>query len=59
MIAKIMVIKKKKKENEEGNFGNYRMNYLTEFDLNIDIVLIGYMFVIVKFTHLTLYTPNY
>ena len=28
----------------EGIFGNYRINYLTKFDLFKDIVLIAYMF---------------
>ena len=36
--------KRKKKDNEEDIFGNYRMNYLTELDLNIDVVLIVYIF---------------
>ena len=37
MISEIMV-------REEFDFGNYGMNYLREFDLYIDIVLIVYMF---------------
>ena len=40
MILKIMV----RKRILEGILGNCRMNYLTEFDLYIDIVLIVYMF---------------
>ena len=33
-----------KKTNLKGILGNYRMNYLKEFDLYIDIVLTVYMF---------------
>ena len=33
-----------KKRISENIFGNYLMNYLTEFDLYLDIVLIEYMF---------------
>ena len=29
---------------KEGNFVNYQLNYLTEFDMYIDIVLIVYIF---------------
>ena len=33
-----------KKNNYGRHFVNHRINYLTEFDLNIDIMLILYMF---------------
>ena len=36
MISEIMV----RKRIPEGIFGNYQMNYWTEFDLYIDIILI-------------------
>ena len=34
----------RKKTNLGGIFGNSQMNYFTEFDLNIDIVLVMYIF---------------
>ena len=36
--------KNSKKRIQEGIFRNYWMNYLTEFDMYIDIVLLVYMF---------------
>ena len=40
MISEILV----RKRILEGILGNYQMNYITEFDLDVDIVLMIYIF---------------